>query len=83
MVRVDLFAGMPLVHAMLWPRATLEDLLRQAEQAGHISKISRLDQYHQFTLAASGEERMRMLLPDTGPSPLEQGQLGLFTAGEP
>ena len=59
MVRVDIFAGMPLIRAMLWPEAVLDGLLRQAEEAGHISKISRLDQYHQFTLAASGDVRMR------------------------
>lgn len=79
MVRVDLFAGTPLVRAMLWPEASLEGLLRQAEVAGHISKISRLDQYHQFTLAASGDERMRMLLPDIGTATREQSQLGLFS----
>jgi hypothetical protein len=78
MVRVDLFAGDPLFRAMLWPQTALEGLLRQAEEAGHISKISRLDQYHQFTLAASGGERMQMLLPDNGPPPAEHGQLGLF-----
>lgn len=78
MVRVDIFAGMPLVRAMLWPEAALDGLLREAERAGHISKISRLDQYHQFTLAASGDERMRMLLPGIEAATREQSQLGLF-----
>jgi len=32
MVRVDLFAGLPLVHAMLWPEAILEEMLRKAER---------------------------------------------------
>jgi hypothetical protein len=78
MVRVDLFAGTPLVRAMLWPATALDGLLRQAEEAGHISKISRLDQYHQFTLAASGDERMKMLLPDMEAAGRQQSQLGLF-----
>jgi hypothetical protein len=62
MVRVDLFSGLPLLRAMLWPQASMERLLTGAEQAGHVSKITHLDQYHQFTLAATGEERMRLLL---------------------
>lgn len=78
MVRVDLFAGMPMVRAMLWPEAALDGLLHQAEAADHISRISRLDQYHQFTLAASGEERMRMLLPEIETTAREQSQLSLF-----
>ncbi len=62
MVRVDVLAGMPLVRAMLWPRAGLEPLLQQALQLGHLSKISELDQYHQFTLADSGADRLERLL---------------------
>lgn len=61
MVRVDLFSGLPLLRAMLWPQPAMERLLAGAEQVGHISKITHLDQYHQFTLAGTGEERMRML----------------------
>jgi hypothetical protein len=64
MVRVDMFSGMPILRALLWPQSTIEDLLRQAEGAGHISKITRLDQYHQFTLAGSALERLRLLVPD-------------------
>jgi len=63
MVRVDMFSGMPINRAMLWPLASIEDLLREAERAGHISRISQLDQYHQFTLAGSGQDRLRLLLP--------------------
>lgn len=62
MVRVEMFANQPVVRAMLWPRPAVEALLRAAEQAGHVSKISALDQYHQFTLAGTGEERMARLL---------------------
>ena len=61
MVKVDLFAGMPILRAMLWPQPAIEGLLRQAEQLGHISKISQLDQYHQFTLAGTGQERLALL----------------------
>jgi hypothetical protein len=64
MVRVDLFSGMPIHRAMLWPSASIEDFLREAERAGHISRISRLDQYHQFTLAGSGQDRLKLLLPN-------------------
>lgn len=66
MVRVDLFAGLPISRAMLWPQPALDRLLAQAEEAGHISKISELDQYHQFTLAGSGTERMRLLMDKAG-----------------
>jgi hypothetical protein len=62
MVRVDLFAGLPILRAMLWPRPDVDSLLRSAEREGHVSKISELDQYHQFTLAGSGSDRMERLL---------------------
>jgi hypothetical protein len=74
MVRVDLFSGMPIHRAMLWPSASIEDLLREAERAGHISKISRLDQYHQFTLTGGGQERLKLLLPNF-PHPSVQSSL--------
>jgi hypothetical protein len=62
MVRVDVLGGMPIVRAMLWPQASLEGLLVQAQSLGHVSKISQLDQYHQFTLADSGSTRVESLL---------------------
>lgn len=65
MVRVEIFLNENVVRAMLWPAARIPELLKEAAKAGHISKISRLDQYHQFTLSASGPERMDMLLGDT------------------
>jgi hypothetical protein len=46
---------------VLWPQPAIEGLLKQAEQLGHISKISQLDQYHQFTLAGTGQERLALL----------------------
>ena len=79
MVRVDLFSGLPIHRAMLWPSSSIEDLLREAERAGHISKISRLDQYHQFTLAGSGRDRLKLLLPNL-PNPSLQPSL--FAAAE-
>ncbi len=66
MVRVDLFAGLPILRAMLWPQPALERLLAQAEAAGHLSKISELGQYHQFTLAGSGTERMQLRMDMAG-----------------
>lgn len=62
MVRVDQFAGQPIVRALLWPRSAVVPLLEEAKRAGHISKISELDQYHQFTLDGSSSERMSRLL---------------------
>jgi hypothetical protein len=64
MVRVELFSVLPILRGLLWPQSSIEDLLRQAKAAGHVTKISRLDQYHQFTLAGSGHERLRLLLPE-------------------
>lgn len=73
MVRVESFVGEPILRAMLWPAASIPDLLQAAEQAGHVSKTSELDQYRQFTLASSGEERLGLLLSDqqarTSPPP--------------
>jgi hypothetical protein len=66
MVRVDAFSGLPTLRAMLWPRACLEPLLQEAHRLGHVSKISELDQYHQFTLADSGAVRMGWLLDADG-----------------
>jgi hypothetical protein len=79
MVRVDLFSGMPIHRAMLWPSSSIEDLLREAERAGHVSRISRLDQYHQFTLAGSGRERLKLLLPNL---PDVSAQPSLFAGAE-
>lgn len=66
MVRFDIFAGQPLIRALLWPRPCLAPLLEKARQAGHISKVSELDQYHQFTLADSGSARLEWLVGDPG-----------------
>jgi hypothetical protein len=65
MVRVEMFMNENPVRAMLWPSGSILELLQRAEKAKHISKISQLDQYHQFTLSALGPERMDMLLVDT------------------
>ena len=67
MVQVENFGGENAIRAMLWPVSCIPELLKAAERAGHVSKISQLDQYHQFTLAGTGAERMRLLLPDAGP----------------
>lgn len=63
-VPVAVFAGQPILRALLWPPSSIEELLSEAERAGHISKISQLDQYHQFTLAGSGRERLDRLFPN-------------------
>ena len=67
MVNVNLFAGLPILRAMLWPQPAIEPLLKEAERWGHVSKISELDQYHQFTLAEPGTVRMDRLLADPSP----------------
>jgi hypothetical protein len=70
MVRVEVLAGMPILRALLWPRAGLDALLRAAQHRGHVSKISELDQYHQFTLAETGAVRMDgLLVPPAVPEP--------------
>lgn len=62
MVRVDHLTARPIVRALLWPHPALSPLLEEARRAGHVSKISDLDQYHQFTLAEPAAERMARLL---------------------
>jgi len=76
---VDLFLAMPIQRAMLWPPSSIESLLQGAERAGHISRISKLDQYHQFTLAGSGAERLNRLLPRLAEA---RGQQALFEERE-
>ena len=65
MVRVDHLAAQPAIRAMLWPRPSLVTLLDEAHRSGHISRISELDQYHQFTLAEAGSIRMARLVGAT------------------
>jgi len=67
MVRFDIFASQPVIRALLWPRPCLAPLLEKARLAGHVSKVSELDQYHQFTLADAGSARMDWLVSDPKP----------------
>lgn len=78
MVRVDHLTAQPVLRALLWPRSAVAALLEEARRAGHISKISRLDQYHQFTLAEPASERMSKLFGDFLPAPS-----GMLAAREP
>ncbi len=64
MVQVETFGGENVIRAMLWPVSCIPERLKAAERAGHVSKISQLDQYHQFTLSGTGAERMRLLMGD-------------------
>lgn len=61
-VRFEALAGLPVGRALLWPRPALAGLLQEAQTAGHVSRISALDQYHQFALTGTGKERMEALL---------------------
>ena len=85
MVRFDLFAGQPIMRALLWPRPALTDLVDRARLAGHVSKVSQLDQYHQFTLAEDGTTRLQWLtgeqrlLPSTVQEP--ETSYGITKAG--
>jgi len=78
MVRVDLFAGLPVIRALLWPRPCLTPLLEKARLAGHISKVSELDQYHQFTLSEDGAARLERLIGE-GTDSLEEIQASADT----
>ena len=73
MVQVETFGGENVIRAMLWPVSCIPEMLKVAERTGHVSKISQLDQYHQFTLAGSGAERMRLLLGDWTATPVRPG----------
>lgn len=64
MVRVDTFAGLPVVRGMLWSRTAIDTRLKAALSEGYVSRLSELDQYRQFTLEGDGEERLRRLLGD-------------------
>lgn len=98
MVRLDLFLGEPILRALLWPRPAVEGLLAAACSAGHLSRISELDQVRQFTLDGTGAERMNRLLGEAGgvekaiPKPppkrrrlrcASQGQMALFPGAPP
>lgn len=80
MERVDVFAGLPCVRALLWPRTAIDGLLRQAERLGQVSKTSELDQYHQFTLDGPGAERLGRLL-DPGFTAAAHGVMALAEDG--
>ncbi|MBI4023515.1 MAG: hypothetical protein HY360_00945 [Verrucomicrobia bacterium] len=61
-VRMEVFKTDPLWQALLWPAAGLERLILQAERSGEITRVTQLDNYYQFTLQGTGEERLERLL---------------------
>jgi hypothetical protein len=69
MVRVDHLTAQPVLRALLWPRPALAPLLEEALRAGHVCRISELDQYHQFTLSEPALGRMSRLLGYPPPAP--------------
>lgn len=60
-VPVESFKVSEDVRALLWQPPTIEPLLRKAEQAGYVSRITQLDTYYQFALSGSGNERLERL----------------------
>lgn len=61
-VRMEVFKTDPLWQALLWPPAGLERLILQAERSGEIARVTQLDNYYQFALQGTGEERLEALL---------------------
>ena len=61
-VRMEVFKTDPLWQALLWPAAGLERLILQAERTGEIARVTQLDNYYQFVLQGTGEERLERLL---------------------
>ena len=61
-VRMEVFKIDPLWQALLWPAAGLERLILQAERSGEIARVTQLDNYYQFVLQGTGEERLERLL---------------------
>ncbi|HTS16656.1 MAG TPA: hypothetical protein VMP11_03705 [Verrucomicrobiae bacterium] len=61
-VRMEVFKTDPLWQALLWPAAGLEKLIVQAERTGEIGRVTHLDNYYQFVLQGTGEERLERLL---------------------
>jgi hypothetical protein len=61
-VRMEVFKADPLWQALLWPPAGLERLILEAEHSGEIARVTQLDNYYQFMLQETGEERLERLL---------------------
>ncbi len=61
-VQMEVFKTDPLWQALLWPASGLERLILQAERSGEIARVTQLDNYYQFVLQGTGEERLELLL---------------------
>lgn len=66
-VPVEALAGAPFFRGMLWRRSAVDGLLNDAWRDGHLSKVSQLDQVHQFSLEGTGDERLARLLAASFP----------------
>lgn len=67
LVPIEGFKASEEVRALLWRPAVIEPLLRRAEQAGYVSRITQLDAYYQFALSDSGEARLERLFAQAAP----------------
>lgn len=68
LVPIEGFKASEQVRALLWQPAAIEPLLRRAEQAGYISRITQLDVYYQFAMSDSGQARLEQLFAQAAPT---------------
>ncbi len=61
-VRMEVFKTDSLWQALLWPASGLERLILMADRNGEIARVTQLDNYYQFVLQGTGEERLEQLL---------------------
>jgi len=59
---MEVFKIDPLWQALLWPAVGLERLILQADKSGEIIRVTQLDNYYQFTLQGTGQERLEELI---------------------
>ena len=71
---MEVFKSRSALASVLWPPAGLNASL-QAEHSGGIAQVTQLDNYYQFILQGTGEERLERLLDkwSTGGNPNERG----------
>jgi hypothetical protein len=62
LVRMEVFKTDTLWQALLWSATGLERLVLGAERNGIIGQVTKLDNYYQFALEGSGDERLERLL---------------------
>jgi len=61
-VRVEIFKADTLWQALLWPPTGLERMINQGEQNSVAARVTKLDNYYQFALEGTGEERLKRMI---------------------